>query len=186
MNPFKHLCRLFVYAIVPTLLFSACKKDKDAAAPGKGDYYFKATFNGKEQDFSHTANYQGMFSDDGRLVMIVVGGHTAGTSEGGSVAAPSFDFEIWRTNGNITAGTYDTRDEAEGVMISRYAIQSSGGTILYNTIPDGAYVTVKIDEISNKGIKGTLSGVIINESTGESITVTNGSFNFPYETVINP
>ncbi|BAV06449.1 hypothetical protein FLA_2468 [Filimonas lacunae] len=70
-------------------------------------------------------------------------------------------------------------------MIARYAVQQPDGTLLYNTANSNDVFTVKIEAISQEGIKGTFSGTVRNLA-GQAISITDGSFNLPYQTLINP
>lgn len=165
--------------IVITICLSACSKEDDGAGAPSGDYYFRAKIGGKAINF-HSVNFQGG-GNDNRFEQIVIGGHEASDPPSGPVS-PSFDFEIWRVGGNITAGTYTTPGEN---MIARYAIQKSDGTLIYNTSYGDDVFTVKIEAISKTGIKGTFSGTV-RSLAGEAISITDGTFNLPYETIINP
>lgn len=172
--------RMWLYLTVITLGLSACSKD-DGGGPGTKDYYFKASLNGRAINF-HTVNFQGG-GDDNRWEHIVIGGYeTSYPTSGGSIP-PSLDFEIWKSGGNISAGTYAT--PAEEGMIARYAVQTADGTLLYNTSNADDIFTVKIEKISKEGIKGTFTGTV-RSMAGASISVTDGSFNLPYETLVNP
>jgi hypothetical protein len=57
--------------------------------------------------------------------------------------------------------------------------------MLYNTSNARDVFTVKIDAISKDGIKGTFSGTLTN-SAGASLSVKEGSFNLPYDQLVNP
>ncbi|WP_343521962.1 hypothetical protein [Pedobacter sp.] len=167
------------YFLIIALCLSACSKDEggDVAA---GDFYLRATVGRKEVNF-HNVNFQGG-GNDSRFEHIVVGGYETSYPLSGPIP-PSLDFEIWRLGGNITAGTYAT--PAENKMIARYAIQKPEGTLLYNTSFADDVFTLKIEAISKSGIKGTFSGTVRNMA-GEAISITDGTFNLPYQTVINP
>ena len=168
------LCLIFI-----SMCLSACSKDDNGGGEPTGDYYFRAKLGGKAVNF-HSVNFQGG-GNDNRFEQIVIGGHETSYPASGPVS-PSFDFEIWREGGNITAGTYTTPGEN---MIARYAIQKSDGTLIYNTSYSDDVFTVKIEAISKTGIKGTFSGTVRN-SVGGAISITDGTFNLPYETLINP
>lgn len=165
------------------LLFSACSSDDGGGSDNKSDYYFRASVDGRKIDF-RTAKFQGG-GNDNRLEMIILGGFDGPhPTKAGEVMPPSLDFEIWRLGGNITAGTYSTPAEQE--MIARYAIQTDNGTILYNTAIGDDLFTVKIESISEAGIKGTFSGTVRNVSTGHTISITEGAFNLPHDEIVNP
>lgn len=166
--------------ITLSVCLSACSKKDDTGGAPTGDYYFRAKIGGKAINF-HSVNFQGG-GNDNRFEQIVIGGHEASDPPSGPVS-PSLDFEIWREGGNITAGTYAT--PAEKGMIARYAIQKSDGTLMYNTAIADDVFTLKIEEISKSGIKGAFSGTVRNRA-GEAINITDGTFNLPYETIINP
>lgn len=182
---FRKITGLFgvlVCVFVAFVSFSACSKDDDGG-PGKSDdYYFKATFNGKAFDFTHTAKFQGG-GNDGRWEHIVLGGYEAKFPTDGSQLPPSYDIELWRVGGNIGVGKYESALEKE--MISRYAIQTNNGTLLYNTLQDGDNFILNIESISDKGIRGTFGGTIRNDA-GAAIEVKDGSFNLPYDELVNP
>ena len=163
-----------------TLSLSACKKDESGGV-ASGDYYFSAKLDGRKVVF-HAVNFQGSGAD-ARFEHIVVGGYETSYPTSGGAVPPSLDFEIWRPGGNITTGSYAT--PAEPKMIARYAVQKSDGTLLYNTSFANDLFTLKIESISKTGIKGTFSGTLRNR-TEEPISVSEGSFNLPYETIVNP
>ncbi len=166
--------------IMITICLSACSKKNDGGGAPDGDYYFRAKIGGKAVNF-HSVNFQGS-GDDNRFEHIVIGGDETSYS-GSGLLPPSLDFEIWRLGGNIAAGTYAT--PVEKGMIARYAIQKSDGTLVYNTSTSNDIFTVKIEAISKAGIRGAFSGTVRN-SAGEAIDITDGTFNLPYETSINP
>ena len=182
-NKAVKLVQQLFYASAFILLFSACSSDDGGSDENKSDYYFRASVGGRKIDF-RTAKFQGGGNDD-RFEMIVVGGFDGPhPTKTGEVIPPSLDFEIWRVGGNITAGTYSTPAELE--MMGRYAIQTKDGTILYNTAIGDDLFTVKIESISKKGIKGTFEGTVRNVSSGETISITEGTFNLPYDEIVNP
>jgi len=182
-NKATRLVQQLFYASAFILLFSACSSDDGGSDENKSDYYFRASVGGRKIDF-RTAKFQGGGNDD-RFEMIVVGGFEGPhPTKTGEVMPPSLDFEIWRVGGNITAGTYSTPAELE--MMGRYAIQTKDGTILYNTAIGDDLFTVKIESISKKGIKGTFEGTVRNVSSGETISITEGTFNLPYDQIVNP
>ncbi|CAA9200012.1 hypothetical protein FLA105534_02908 [Flavobacterium bizetiae] len=165
------------------LLFSACSSDDNGGSDKQSDYYFRASLDGKKIDF-RTAKFQGG-GNDNRFEMIVLGGFDGPhPTKAGEQLPPSLDFEIWKVGGNITPGTYSTPGELE--MIARYAIQTPDGTILYNTAIGDDVFTAKIESISKTGIKGTFEGMVRNVSSGKTISITEGSFNLPYDQIVNP
>lgn len=166
---------------IVAFICSSCSKDKGGAAPAQ-NYYFRANVGGRKIDF-HTVNFQGG-GNDNRWEQIVIGGYETSypTTSGGQVP-PSLDFEIWRLGGNIGPGTYATPAESE--MIARYAVQTPDGTHLYNSSYGDDVFTVNIETISKKGIKGTFSGTV-RDLNGNAISVTEGAFDLPYETIVNP
>ncbi|WP_294205113.1 hypothetical protein [uncultured Chryseobacterium sp.] len=172
--------RLFLCFAILGIGMSSCSKDDDTGGES-GDYYFRASIDGRKVNF-HNAIFQGG-GNDNRWEHIVVGGNEASYPTDGSLPSPSLDFEIWRNGGNITAGTYTT--PAETGMITRYAIQKKEGTLIYNTSYGDDVFSVNIETISKEGIKGTLSGKV-RSMDGTVINVTEGSFNLPYDTMINP
>lgn len=182
-NKATRLVQQLFYVSAFIVLFSACSSDDGGSDENKSDYYFRASVGGRKIDF-RTAKFQGGGNDD-RFEMIVLGGFDGPhPTKTGELMPPSLDFEIWRVGGNITAGTYSTPAELE--MIGRYAIQTKEGTILYNTAIGDDLFTVKIESISKKGIKGTFEGTVRNVSSGETISITEGTFNLPYDEIVNP
>ena len=182
-NKASRLVQQLFYVSAFIILFSACSSDDGGSDENKSDYYFRASVAGRKIDF-RTAKFQGGGNDD-RFEMIVVGGFDGPhPTKVGEQLPPSLDFEIWRVGGNITAGTYSTPAELE--MMGRYAIQTKDGTILYNTAIGDDLFTVKIESISKKGIKGTFEGTVRNVSSGETISITEGTFNLPYDEIVNP
>ncbi|GAA0886458.1 hypothetical protein GCM10009120_50570 [Sphingobacterium siyangense subsp. cladoniae] len=171
----------FLFTVVISLTFSACSKDEDGGNDVSTDYYFRAAIDGRKVDF-HTVNFQGG-GNDNRWEHIVVGGYETSYPASGQPIPPSLDFEIWKLGGNIAEGTYST--PAEEKMIARYAVQTSDGTLLYNTSFANDVFTLKIESIGKQGIKGTFSGTVRNMA-GTAISITDGSFNLPYQTIINP
>jgi hypothetical protein len=180
-NELFSLSKICLCLALVSLTFSACSKKNSAgkAPQTSGEYYFSAKLNGTSKDF-HTVKFQGG-GNDNRWEHVVVGGNEAPLSSS-TALSPALDFEIWRMGGNIGTGTYVTTTEPE--MISRYAVQTSNGTVLYNNINARDVFTVKIDAISKDGIKGTFSGTLTN-SAGVSIIITDGSFNLPYNKLVN-
>lgn len=171
-TPAFRFAAMLCYALL-VFGISSCSKSDDPK-PDNSGYHFTATIGGKKV-VMHNAKFQGG-GNDGRWEHVVVSG-----SETTSVTSPSLDFEIWRLGGDITPGTYVT--PAETGMISRYAVQLSGGTLVYNSQHD--VFTVKIDAISKDGIKGTMTGTLRSDG-GESISITDGEFNLPYDVLVNP
>jgi hypothetical protein len=182
-NKATRLVQQLFYVAAFIVLFSACSSDDGGSDENISDYYFRASVGGRKIDF-RTAKFQGGGNDD-RFEMIVVGGFDGPhPTKAGELMPPSLDFEIWRVGGNITAGTYSTPAELE--MMGRYAIQTKEGTILHNTAVGDDLFTVKIESISKKGIKGTFEGTVRNVSSGETISITEGTFNLPYDEIVNP
>jgi len=177
-NPFSSVLATLCFVMI-IICFSACSKNDDNGGEPSGDYYFRAKIGGKAINF-HSVNFQGG-GNANRFEHIVIGGHESSYTASGPVS-PSFDFEIWKVGGNITAGTYTTPGEN---MIARYAIQKNDGTLIYNTSYGDDAFTVKIEAISKTGIKGAFSGTVRNLA-GEAVSITDGTFNLPYETIINP
>lgn len=182
-NRLPSLNKAFFCLVLMSFIFSACSKKNSGsnASQPSGEYYFKATLNGTPKDF-HTVKFQGG-GNDNRWEHIVVGGYEASVTTNSAALSPSLDFEIWKIGGNINAGTYVTTTEPQ--MISRYAVQTGNTTMLYNTINASGVFTVKIAAISKDGIKGTFSGNLTN-SAGASLSVKEGSFNLPYDQLVNP
>jgi len=172
-------CRLFVYLFITTLALSGCTKKSEGSS--SGDYYFSAKLNGVKKDF-FTVKFQGD-GNDNRWEHIVVGGYESPLTGTNGKLSASFDFEIWLSGGNIGPGSYSTA--ALPNMISRYFVPKDNGQVGYNTLNGKDLFTVKIDAISKDGIKGTFNGTLRN-SAGEAISVTDGSFNLPYDQLVNP
>jgi len=161
------------------LSFSACSNDEGGG--NTSDYYFKATVDGREINF-RSAQFQGGTGTDNIWEHVVVGADET-TYTGSGPLPPSLDFEIWDVGGNITPGTYAT--PADDRLIVRYAIQTPEGTIVYNTSMYDSPFKVTIEAISKDGIKGKMEGTLQNEQ-GEPRIITNGSFNLPFEELVNP
>nr|WP_294782647.1 hypothetical protein [uncultured Flavobacterium sp.] len=181
-NKTVHIAKQLLYVSFTVLMLSSCSGSDSESDNNTSDYYFKATLDGRKINF-HTVNFQGGGNDD-RFEHIVLGGFETPYPTTGGIAPPSLDFEIWKLGGNITTGTYAT--PAEEGMIARYAVQTSNGTILYNTSNADDIFTVKIEAISKNGIKGTFSGKVRNLDSGKVIEITEGSFNLPYKDIVNP
>ncbi|WP_412468684.1 hypothetical protein [Pedobacter sp. KLB.chiD] len=177
-KPFDSILAVLCFIMI-TVCLSACSKNDDSGGAPTGDYYFRAKVGGRAINF-YKVNFQGG-GNDNRFEHIVIGGYETSYPPSGPVS-PSLDFEIWKIGGNITPGTYATPAEN---MIARYAIQKNDGTLLYNTSYGDDVFTVKIETISKTGIKGTFSGTV-RSLAGEAISITEGTFNLPYETIINP
>ena len=177
-----HLIRQLLSIFLIVMIFSACSSDDNGSDNNNSDYYFKATLNGRAMTF-YNVNFQGS-GDDNRFSHITIAGFEDHYPTAQGTVPNSLDFEIWRTGGDIKAGNYSTSTEPE--MVSRYAVQTSNGTIVYSTQPFNDIFTVKIESISKNGIKGTFSGKLRNLESGKAIEVTEGSFNLPYEDIINP
>ncbi|WPQ62051.1 hypothetical protein SIO70_27190 [Chitinophaga sancti] len=180
-TPSLKLLRAFIFSVIVSLAFSSCSKNDEDGSDSSSDYYFIAAIDGRKVNF-HTVNFQGG-GNDNRWEHIVVGGYETSYPTSGQPVPPSLDFEIWRLEGNITVGTYSTPVEEK--MIARYAVQTSEGTLLYNTSFANDVFTLKIEAISKQGIKGTFSGTVRNMA-GVAICISDGSFNLPYETIVNP
>jgi hypothetical protein len=176
------LTKKLLYFSLIALIFSSCSSDDNSTDNNTSNYYFKATLDGREINF-YNANFQGS-GNDGTFSHITIAGFEDHYPTAQGTAPNSLDFEIWRIGGDIKAGTYSTTTEPE--MVSRYAVQIQGGTIVYSTQAFNDTFTVKIESISRNGIKGTFSGKLRNLNSGEAIEVTEGSFNLPYEDIINP
>ncbi len=172
--------KVFFLLIVLSMGVSSCSKDDDISDHPQ-NYYFRASIDNRKVDF-HSVKFQGG-GNDNRWEHIVIGGNEKSTPTDGSLPSPSLDFEIWKQGGDIKAGTYAT--PAEEGMIARYAVQTNNGTLLYNTSVADDVFTVHIESISKDGIKGTFSGKL-RSMEGQAIDVTEGSFNLPYDEIINP
>lgn len=174
------ILRIFICLGLFGIGICSCSKD-DNHGGDSGDYYLRATLDGRKINF-HNVKFQGG-GNDNRWEHIVVGGTENSYPSDGSLPSPSLDFEIWKEGGNITTGTYAT--PAEKGMIARYAIQKKDGTLVYNTSNGNDIFTINIEEISKAGIKGTLAGKV-QSMDGSVINVTEGSFNLPYDVMVNP
>ncbi|MFB9107503.1 hypothetical protein [Flavobacterium gyeonganense] len=161
------------------LIFSACSNDEGGG--NTSDYYFKATVDGREINY-HSAKFQGDGGTDNIWEHVVVGAHETSYTFNGPLP-PSLDFEIWYNGGNIEPGDYIS--PTDGRLIVRYAIQTSEGTNVYNTSWHDLPFKVTIEAISKEGIKGTMAGTLQNQQ-GETRIITNGSFNLPYDQLVNP
>lgn len=182
ISPAVLLCRTLFYLALVSLTLQGCSRKHTAEGSGNsGDYYFRATLGGSKKDF-HLLKFQGGDAD-GPWQHIVVGGAEVFTAGTNGDTGRNLNFEIFRTGGNITPGSYSTLEEKQ--MIARYAIQKSGGTVLYNTVNGPDNFILKIDAISGDGIRGTFSGTLRNDA-GVAISVTDGSFNLPYDQMVNP
>lgn len=174
--------KIFTTILLPALLvwsFYACSNDEGGGSTS--DYYFKATVDGRDINF-RSAQFQGSTGDDNIWEHVVVGGNETSYIFNGPLP-PSLDFEIWDVGGNITPGTYTTPTDDR--LIVRYAIQTPQGTIVYNTSMFDSPFTVTVEAISKDGIKGKMEGTLQNEQ-GETRIITNGSFNLPFEELVNP
>ncbi|MFC0777145.1 hypothetical protein ACE01P_03440 [Flavobacterium sp. HJSW_4] len=183
---FKNKTARFVkqlfYISVLAVFFSACSSNDSESDNNQSEYYFKATLDGRKITY-YDANFQ-FSGNNGRFEHIIIKGfETPYPKTPGQLAPNSLDFEIWRTGGNIPSGTYSTPTEPE--MVARYAVQKKEGTTVYSTQTADDVFTVKIESISEKGIKGTFSGKVRN-SSGEVVEVTEGSFNLPDSDLVNP
>jgi len=175
--------KILVCLALVFLFLSGCSK-KDSGGGGTeqlDNYYFKATLDGRKINF-RAANFQGGGNDD-RWEHIVVGGFEGPWVPGDLIGPPGLSFEIWRLGGNIGTGAYSTPEEEK--MTAKYNIQTANGTIIYNTYWADDKFNLKIDAISKKGINGSFSGTVRNED-GKAVKITEGSFNLPYEDLINP
>ncbi len=172
--------RIFFLLILLCMGLSSCSNN-DEVSDHSEDYYFRASLDNRKVDF-HSVIFQGGRNDN-RWEHIVIGGNEKSSPTDGSLPSPSLDFEIWKQGGDIKAGTYATPEE-QG-MIARYAVQTNNGTLLYNTSTANDVFTVHIEAISKDGIKGTFSGKV-RSMEGNVINITEGSFNLPYDKMINP
>lgn len=172
---------LSLYLVMAACSITACSKDDGGGDSPSSKYYFKATVGGRKIDF-HSVIFQGGGNDD-KWEHIVVGGVETSYSTSGGPLPPSLDFEIWRLGSNIGPGAYV--NPVEPNMIARYAIQHPDGSQVYNTSYSDDAFTVNIEAISKSGIKGTFSGTV-RSLAGEAISITEGSFDLPYETLVNP
>ncbi len=182
-NKTVHFAKQLFYVSILAILFSACSSNDNESNNNQSEYYFKATLDGRKINY-YDANFQ-FSGNNGRFEHIIIGGfETPYPKTPGQLAPNSLDFEIWRTGGNIAEGTYSTPLEPE--MIARYAVQTKEGTIVYNTSIADDVFTVKIESISEKGIKGTFSGKLRNMDSGVVVEVTEGSFYLPDSVLVNP
>ena len=176
----SRVCKAFLLLILLSMGASSCSSGDDISDHPQ-NYYFRASLDNRKVDF-HSVIFQGS-GNDNRWEHIVVGGNEKSTPTDGSLPSPSLDFEIWRQGGDIKAGTYTT--PAEQGMIARYAVQTNNGTLIYNTSVADDVFTLHIESIGKDGIKGTFSGKV-RSMEGQVIDVTEGSFNLPYNEIINP
>jgi hypothetical protein len=174
--------KIFHTILLPALIvlsFSACSNDQGGG--NTSEYYFKATIDGREINY-YSAKFQGDGGTDNIWEHVVVGADETSYSGSGPLPA-SLDFEIWYNGGNIAPGSYISPTDKR--LIVRYAIQTSEGTNVYNTSWHDSPFKVTIEAISKEGIKGTMAGTLQNQQ-GETRTITNGSFNLPYDRLVTP
>lgn len=176
----SHIGIILLMMLLSGFIMFSCSRPNDEPEDRQG-YYFRAGVDGRKVDF-HSVIFQGG-GNDNRWEHIVAGGHEQSLPADGSLPSPSLDFEIWKQGSGIKPGTYAT--PAEEGMIARYAVQTSSETLLYNTSFADDVFEVQIEAISKEGIKGTFSGKL-RSAEGKAIQVTEGSFNLPYDTIINP
>lgn len=179
MKKSSKIRQIFLAAIF-LLALIGCSKGGNDTKPSN-EYYLRATVGEKKIDF-HMANFQ-LGESNGKITYVTVGGVETSPPSDGTLPPSGFDFSIWKLNGDITLGTYLTNIEED--MSATYFIYANKRQIFYDTISANDVFAVKIDAISKKGIKGSFSGTVRNE-TGEAIKVTDGYFNLPYQTIINP
>ena len=84
--------------------------------------------------------------------------------------------------GDISPGTYDLGDDATDNLTGTGAYAAGVGPQNTFNIPSGDTPsgTLTIDEISDESVRGTFSFTATNGTTGETVEVTNGSFNVEY------
>lgn len=168
--------KTFMYiAAVSISLYSCSSDDSSADDNNCNGYYFKAIVKDKEMK-CHLAKFEGG-GEDNRWEHIAVGGSVIRDN------GLFLNFKICKKGGNIKPGIYSTPLEPE--MVARFGITFPEGIYNYDTNNAKDTFTVKIEKINEDGIKGTFYGTVRNKS-GQPISIKEGSFNVPHDTLVFP
>lgn len=181
------------------ILFSVmgCGKSKDPI--GEDDtYYFRAKINGKAVNFAHTALFDGGGNDD-RWELIYISGYISpyDSSKPKEQDPHVIGFDFQNEGGTFRQGTYtqkggagngldDSRPDSYSIDME-YLIQTTNGTVQYDT-GDLEDLTIQILELSKTGgIKGTFKGTLTHmRNPSDRMVVTEGEFYLPYKKLVNP
>ena len=153
------------------LSFSSCKKDNGGGHSSR-DKYLTLEVNGKPYTFNYRVNANDKPSEK-EVHFVTVGGQNSEKD-----TDPAFMFQLVVPDKGAQTGTYTT---ANSELHGQYYYQTPNGTVTYlGNGSDGSSFILNITELSDWGVSGTFSGVLLRSKTGELMTITNGKFSAPY------
>lgn len=167
---------LKTFVVLLMIFFSNCSKKDDTTAE---KYYIRFKANGTEKNYTNLASdYNFIKLHNEHLLFYIRGHELLGTSSQNSVLSIQVDASITDDQDNLTginivAGTYTCRDNPAHYTLS------------CNYYPDGIddytihnqNFTLKIEHLDKQTTRGTFSGSLINNDTGDIINITDGVFN---------
>lgn len=173
--PFK---RLFLLCLFAPFVFCACKKsDNGGSLNNNPDAYLKCKINGILHDFKYQVNANDPPSDK-VIHFVVIGG-----DENNGVNGPSITLRLTSSEGAKVNATYNGYPNSPEDLYFDYYYQTANGTVNFEGGrggSEGSSAQLTITSLTDWGVKGTFSGVLINYKTKETYTVTEGSFSAPY------
>lgn len=179
-NTFSQLSfkKLFILCLLAPFVFCACKKgDNGGSVNNDTDAYLKCKINGEWLDFKYQVNANDPPSDK-VIHFVVIGGN-----ENSGVNGPSLTLRLTSSEGAKVNTTYNGYPNSTVELYFDYYYQTANGTVNYeggHGGSEGSSAQLTITSLTDWGVKGTFSGVLINYKTKEAYTVTEGSFSAPY------
>lgn len=165
-----------IFSILIAVFLLGCSKKENTVAD---KYYLRFKANGGEKNYTNVVcDYNFIKQYNEHLLFYIRGHELLGQSNSNSVLSIQIDSSITDDQENLT-----------GINITPETYKANGDPTLYtltcNYYPSEAdnytihnkNFTLRIEHLDKKTAKGTFSGVLINDDTGNIINITDGVFN---------
>ena len=163
------MLRKFLVVIVTMLTIVSCSKDKNDD-DNNSAYYFSAKVDGVKKEFktSVAAQLDGTSAQTGYSLFVDGNGGTS------SNPLPNFYVEV-NVDAPIVAKTYQTiQGQSQWEAGANHWLD---GSTSYDV--DGQDFSITITSITSSVVKGTFSGTLKEDITGQVISITEGMFSAP-------